>query len=83
MMFRGESQMKSLIERHGLNQLPPEERVQLALELWESLSNQEAIGSFSDADIAEFQRRLEEHENDPTLSSTWEEVLERVRKQIS
>lgn len=67
--------MKSL----GLDQLSPDERFQLAQELWESVADQLDEIPLTEAQLQELDRRIKAHEKDPDVGSPWEEVLDRLR----
>ena len=65
-----------------LLKLPVAERVELAMALWESIENSpeaEALFPLTDAQRAELDRRLAEHERDPSTAIPWEEVQRRLR----
>lgn len=57
--------------------LTPEEKIDLAVELWDSIA-QDEFPPISDELKHELDRRLEEHQKDPSRASTWEEVKERL-----
>jgi putative addiction module component (TIGR02574 family) len=59
-----------------LLKLPPEERVEIALALWDSLedSQLDALVPLTDEQKAELDRRLEEHDRDPGSAIPWEQV---------
>jgi len=56
-----------------LLKLTPAERIQLAEDLWDSISPEE-MPPLSDEQIEEIDRRLAQHEKDPTTALPWEEV---------
>ena len=62
-----------------LLQLSPDERMQAAEELWESVAN-EPDGPFelSPEQLEELDRRMEEHECDPSSAIPWEVVRARL-----
>jgi putative addiction module component (TIGR02574 family) len=61
-----------------ISQLSTAERIQLAADLWDSiLDRQDEIG-LNHAQQQELDRRLEQHRQDPTAGSTWEEVKQRL-----
>jgi putative addiction module component (TIGR02574 family) len=62
-----------------LLRLSPDERMQAAEELWESLVN-EPDGPFelSHKQLQELDRRMEEHERDPSSAIPWEVVRARL-----
>ena len=65
--------MKALLKE--LLQLSPSERVELAKELLDSVSDDD-FPSLTPEQMAEIDRRIEEHEKDPTGAIPWEEVRE-------
>jgi putative addiction module component (TIGR02574 family) len=61
-----------------ISQLSTAERIQLAEDLWDSiLDRQDEIG-LNHAQQQELDRRLDQHRQDPTAGSTWEEVKQRL-----
>jgi putative addiction module component (TIGR02574 family) len=66
-----------------LLKLTPAERIQLAEELWDSVAaDPENLPALSDAQRAEIQRRLDEHDRDPTTPIAWEELRARLRSRF-
>jgi putative addiction module component (TIGR02574 family) len=66
-----------------LLKLTPAERIQLAEELWDSVAaDPENLPALSDAQRAEIQRRLDEHDRDPTTAIAWEELRARLRSRF-
>jgi len=59
-----------------LLKLPPGDRVELAIALWESLSDSEREGAFelTDAQRAELDRRWAEHIENPGSAIPWSEI---------
>jgi putative addiction module component (TIGR02574 family) len=59
-----------------LLKLPAAERVEIALALWDSLEDAEldALVPLTDEQKAELDRRLDEHEQNPTSAIPWEQV---------
>jgi putative addiction module component (TIGR02574 family) len=59
-----------------LLKLPPAERVEIALALWDSLEDTEvdALLPLTEDQKAELDRRLAEHERDPGSAVPWERV---------
>lgn len=59
-----------------LLKLPPAERVEIALALWDSLEDAEldALLPLTDEQKAELDRRLAEHERDPGSAIPWDQV---------
>ena len=64
-----------------LLKLPPDERAELALALWESLqdADREAEFALSDEQYAELDRRMAAHIADPGSSVSWDEVRRRLK----
>ncbi len=56
-----------------LMELSPEERIQLAEDLWDSIA-QDELPPLTDAQKKEIDRRIEEHERDPSTALPWDEV---------
>jgi putative addiction module component (TIGR02574 family) len=63
-----------------LLELPPDERRAIAEELWDSLGADDREPSeLTLEQKAEIDRRIAEHERDPSSAVPWEIVMERVR----
>jgi putative addiction module component (TIGR02574 family) len=60
-----------------LMELSPEERIQLAEDLWDSIAPEE-MPPLTDEQKREIDRRLAEHKKDPGRASPWEEVKARL-----
>jgi putative addiction module component (TIGR02574 family) len=60
-----------------LLQLSPEERLDLAEELWDSLAEEE-LPPLTEAQKRELDRRMAEHEKNPQRAAPWEEVRARL-----
>jgi putative addiction module component (TIGR02574 family) len=62
-----------------LLQLSPAERIQLAEDLWDSVSaNAEDLPPLTEAQYAELRRRLEDHQRSPSTAIPWAEVRARL-----
>jgi putative addiction module component (TIGR02574 family) len=63
-----------------LLKLPAGDRAELAMALWESLSDPERDGAFdlSDTDRAELDRRWAEHVANPASAAPWSQVRSRL-----
>jgi putative addiction module component (TIGR02574 family) len=61
-----------------LLQLSPAERVEIAQELWDSVEEAN-LPPLTPAQMEEINRRMAEHERDPSRAIPWEEVRERLR----
>jgi putative addiction module component (TIGR02574 family) len=64
-----------------LLKLPPSERAELAMALWASLdeASRGAELGLTQEQIAELDRRLAEHQADPTTARSWDEVEKDLR----
>jgi putative addiction module component (TIGR02574 family) len=63
----------------GLLQFSPSERIQLAEDLWDSVAaSPNSIPGLTEAQIAECERRLAEHDRDPSTAVPWEEARARL-----
>jgi putative addiction module component (TIGR02574 family) len=60
-----------------LMELSVEERLELVQDLWDSIAPQD-LPPPSEEQMAEMDRRLVEHEKDPSRASPWEEVKARL-----
>jgi len=60
-----------------LMELTPEERIQLAEDLWDSIEPQDMTPLTSEQKL-ELNRRIEEHRRNPDRASSWEEVKARL-----
>jgi putative addiction module component (TIGR02574 family) len=55
------------------------ERMKLIEELWDSISAETGALPLTDQQRQEVDRRLEEHERDPSTAIPWEEARKRLR----
>lgn len=63
------------IDLAELRKLSVAERIQLAEDLWDSIALAPAdVPGLTDAQRLELQRRLQEHERDPSAAVSWEQV---------
>ena len=69
---------KTEIKEQALKQLSPEERIELAVDLWESVEPGDI--AVPDWHLAIVRQALEEDERDPDSAIPGEEVLERLRR---
>lgn len=58
----------------GIDQLSPEQRIALALEIWESLGDRRPHGRLTDEQRAELARRDAELDANPGIALTWEQI---------
>ena len=55
--------------------LPVTERIELVEDIWNSIAEETAGGlQLSSGEVAELQRRLSQHQQDPSTSVPWEQV---------
>ena len=64
--------MKSL----GIDQLPFEDRLSLAEEIWDSIASDPTAFPLTDAQRAELDRRIADHQAHPESAIAWAEVKE-------
>jgi putative addiction module component (TIGR02574 family) len=62
----------------GLERLTPEQRIDLALEIWASLDEGHVAPKLSPAQRAELSRRDAELDADPSRALTWEQIRKSV-----
>jgi putative addiction module component (TIGR02574 family) len=73
MMNKPRSLLADLLE------LTPAERIQLAEDLWDSVSaSSETMPGLTATQVAEVERRLAEHTRDASAAVPWEEVRARL-----
>ena len=66
-----------------LLKLSPEERMQLAEDLWDSVAaDPQHLPGLTPEQSAEIERRLESHRSDPGSAITWDEVRSRLWSQL-
>jgi putative addiction module component (TIGR02574 family) len=64
-----------------LMELTPDERIELVHDLWDSIAPEELPPLTADQ-MDELDRRLAEHQRDPTTAITWEEVKARLQSRF-
>lgn len=65
-----------------LLKLSVSERIQLAEDLWDSIAAEPDALPLTDAQRAEIERRLAEHDRDPESTIPWEEVRARLHQRF-
>jgi putative addiction module component (TIGR02574 family) len=65
-----------------LLKLSPAERIQLAQDLWDSIAEEADDLPLTEEQRAELDRRMAEHERDPSSSAPWSEVRARLRERF-
>ncbi len=58
----------------GIDRLSVEERLALVEDLWDSIAGESGATSLTDAQRAELDRRLADHEANPNAVVAWEDV---------
>jgi len=64
----------------GIDQMSPEQRIALALEIWESLGDARPPGRLTDEQYAVLARRDADLDANPSLALTWEEIRTSVER---
>ncbi len=72
--------MAATMKGLGIDQLPPDEKVALALEIWESLGQARPRPPLSVEERAELSRRHAELDADPGIALTWEQIRASIEK---
>ena len=70
------------IKSLGLDRLRLEERLSLVEELWDSIAADSEAVPLTGPQVAELDRRLADHEADPTDVTSWDEVRSSVNDQL-
>ena len=66
--------MGALLKSLGIDRLSVEERLALVEDLWDSIAEESAATPLTDAQRAELDRRLADHDANPNDVVPWEEV---------
>ena len=66
----------------GIDCLPVEERLALVEDIWDSIAADSAALPLTDAQRAELDRRLAEHENNPDDVVPWEELRGSITERL-
>lgn len=66
--------MGALLKSLGIDRLSMEERITLVEDLWDSIAEESAATSLSDAQRAELDRRLTDYAANPNDVVPWEDV---------
>ena len=66
--------MGALLKSLGIDRLSVEERLTLVEDLWDSIAEESAATSLTDAQRAELDRRLAEYAANPNDVVPWEEI---------
>ena len=68
--------------RFDFSDLSPEERIQLAEDLWDSLEDRPEILPLTEAQAREIDRRLAAYRQDGDPGQPWEAVLDRIEQRV-
>ena len=72
-----------MVDISELFKLSPAERIQLAVELWDSVAADASnLPPLSEEEWEEIRRRLEEHDRDPATSVEWSEFRDRLLSKL-
>ena len=63
-----------------INELSPDERLELIEDLWDSLSSKPEVLALTDAQRDELGRRIDDMDQDETLGIPWQDVLKQIRE---
>ena len=66
--------MGALFKSLGIDRFSAEERLTLVEDLWDSIADDSAAAPLTDAQRAELDRRLADHEANPDDVVSWEDV---------
>jgi putative addiction module component (TIGR02574 family) len=70
--------MSPTIQELGIDRLSAEQRIAIALEIWESLGEERPVGQLSDQQREELARRSAELDANPGIALTWEQIRSNV-----
>ena len=69
--------MAPTMKDFGIDRLPPEQRIALALEIWESLGDARTPAALTAEQRVELARRDAELDANPGIAITWEQITGR------
>jgi putative addiction module component (TIGR02574 family) len=75
--------MTTTLKELGIDRMNREQRIALALEIWESLGEDRPRARLTPEQRAELTRRDAELEANPTLAMTWEQIRASVEGSIT
>jgi putative addiction module component (TIGR02574 family) len=70
--------MSPTMQELGIDRMSPEQRIALALEIWESLGEDRPPSRLTDEQRAELARRDAEMEANPGIALTWQQIRSSV-----
>ena len=65
----------------GIDKMTPQQRVDLALEIWESLGDNRPAGMLSPVQRLELARRDAELDENPGMALSWEQIRARIENE--
>jgi putative addiction module component (TIGR02574 family) len=68
--------------KFDFSELTPEERIQLAEDLWDSLDDRPEVLPLTAAQAGELDRRLEAYRRDGEPGQPWDAVLDRIEARL-
>ena len=68
--------------KFDFSDLTPDERIQLAEDLWDSLDDRPEVLPLTDGQAREIDRRLEAYRRDGDPGQPWEAVLDRIEARL-
>jgi len=74
--------MDASLKSLGIDRLPVEERLALVEDIWDSIAADSAALPLTDAQRAELDRRLAEHETNPDDVVPWEELRDSITERL-
>lgn len=75
--------MVPTLESLGIEKLSVEDRLVLVQRIWDSIADARPPLPLTEAQRAELDRRLEEHERNPQEGSSWEAVREATLRRLA
>lgn len=66
----------------NVRQLPRAEQVDIAMEVWDLVEIQEAEAPLNATQIGELERRLAQHQQNPSEARPWEQVREEILREL-
>jgi putative addiction module component (TIGR02574 family) len=75
--------MGALLKSLGIDRLSVEERLALVEDLWDSIAEESAAASLTDAQRAELDRRLADYASNPDDVVPWEDVKASITARLS
>lgn len=75
--------MNALLKSLGIDRLSVEERLALVEDLWDSIAEESATASLTDAQRAELDRRLADYAANPNDVVPWEDVKASITARLS